>query len=612
MKWMQVTAIGMVLAGGVQARGSDDALQALPAPEHWVAQARDQLLPWWRQPAALGQPVGRFPTFRCADGSAWNGAQPCAEVQQAPRWIRDELGRQWVRMQSRQVFAYAAGFHLTGDARLLQWARAGLDDMRARSFDRTSGSPVSWWQDGQPGPPVGERTAQDIAYAGLAWSTLYYLTRDPVLLDELDRLHRHLMSYYDARRGELRWTLQGPDRERRELVAQLDPLNAYMVLTTPLLTGERRQRWERDLRRLISAIRTHYCAGPAPYCHGTLGLPDSGLPGGRHNDFGHSGKALWMLGLAADILNDPVLGEWAAQRAGALLRQAYVPATGSWGTRWTDDGIDASKSWWIYAELDQLAATLALRDPAPAAWLQYTWPWWSAHMVDAAGGEVYGWVGAAGFAGTGLKQHQWKNGYHSLEHALVSYITGSALKGQALTLYFAPGASRSRSLQPYFFRAREVQRTPEDGRLRVTFRLPPPPQSAAPLLELPVPEPTLRISGRRVALTPAALSGLAGLWTGHWYTADEEVAAECGWTLRVVTTERIEAQPCAEPGATAAPPLSAAARLQDGALQWPGVRPGQWLTVQYSERDDQQVLQWQQTVAGQRLTVRLQRPRPTP
>ncbi|HVJ26055.1 MAG TPA: hypothetical protein VM493_00890, partial [Vicinamibacterales bacterium] len=96
---------------------------AAPDGAAWLRHATDDLLPYWRQPAALGSPVGRFPTFRCIDGRAYDAAKPCKELARAPAWIQSELGREYVRMQSRQTFAYAVGFHLTGDPALLAAAK---------------------------------------------------------------------------------------------------------------------------------------------------------------------------------------------------------------------------------------------------------------------------------------------------------------------------------------------------------------------------------------------------------------------------------------------------------------------------------------------------------
>lgn len=448
--------------------------------QRWQVHVEQELLPWWRQKEALGQPVGRFPTHRCADGRAWQPARPCAELQTAPAWIRSELGRQYVRMQSRQVFAYAIGFHMTGDVQLLRWAQAGVSDIRRRALDRATGSPASWYaKDGTPEPAVGERTAQDIAYAGLSLAVMYYLTADAGLLQDMQRLHQHLMSYWQPDTGQLRWTLTGPDSGRQELVAQLDPLNAYMVLVTPLLRGEQQQRWQADMRRLAVAIRDQYCAGDGPYCAGTLGQPDSRLPGGRHNDFGHTGKALWMLLLVARQLQDPALENWARPRAQTLLEKAWIADKGIWASRWTEDGVESGNSWWIWAELDQLASTLALEDAQAASYLQRSWPFWLQHYVDHRYGEVWGWVTASGQVRSALKQHQWKNGYHSLEHALISYLASSALQGEPATLYFAAGAARHARLRPYLLPGEEVSRSARGPLvLQVGFRLPRPAQPA--------------------------------------------------------------------------------------------------------------------------------------
>ncbi|HEX7646029.1 MAG TPA: hypothetical protein VF450_01315, partial [Noviherbaspirillum sp.] len=102
---------------------------ALPDGSIWLKHARQDLIPYWTQPAAEGDPVGRFPTFRCHDGSAYIATSPCPELSHAPDWIKSELGRNYVRMQSRQVFAYAMAFHLTGDVSLLRLAQAGARDI---------------------------------------------------------------------------------------------------------------------------------------------------------------------------------------------------------------------------------------------------------------------------------------------------------------------------------------------------------------------------------------------------------------------------------------------------------------------------------------------------
>lgn len=620
---MRQQVVGMLLAAcgstALAASELEQIVATLAPPAHWQAQVQNDLLPWWRAPAALGEPVGRFPTFRCNDGSRWRAAQPCVELVQAPKWIREELGRDYVRMQSRQVFAYAMGFHMSGDPELLAWARAGLADMRARALDPHSGSPATYYQDGVAQPAVGERTAQDIAYAGLAFAAVYYLTRDPAVLADLDRVHRHLMSYYDAQRGQLRWTLSGAESQRQELVAQLDPLNAYLVLITPLTRGELRRRWQADLRRLTAAIRDQYCAGPGPRCFGTLGQTDSARPGARHNDFGHSGKALWMLGLVGRQLHDAKLQQWADQRGGQLLQQAWMENTGNWASRWRDEGVEGGKQWWIYAELDQLATTLALTDASYAQYLRYSWPWWSQHVVDAAGHEVWGYVSAAGHAGPGLKQHHWKNGYHSIEHALISYLGSAALHGQEATLYFDASAARA-PLQPYFFSGQVLGRTTADGVTAVRFALPRPSLLQRASFAVAAPQPPLPIKGLRRAVNAALLPQLTGQWQGEWRTVDASGVASgnCSWTITRLAVDRLEAEVCSitpepAPGSSPAPTsilLAGPARISDGELHVPGAVLGSILKAHVSEFEQQLYLQWQQTVAGRSVWVHLRKVTP--
>ena len=50
------------------------------------------------------------------------------------------------------------------------------------------------------------------------------------------------------------------------------------------------------------------------------------------------------------------------------------------------------------------------------------------------------------------KQWEWKNAYHSFEHALIGYIVGQRLNDQPITLYYAfSSAEVARSALPYFY-----------------------------------------------------------------------------------------------------------------------------------------------------------------
>ncbi len=450
------------------------ALAQLPEGRIWLEHVQRDLLPLWRHPGAQGQPPGRFPTFRCNDGAPYDKARPCAELKNAPDWIRPELGREYVRMQARQVYAYAIGFHLSGDVALLRLAQAGVRDLRERARDPDSGSFASWFEAGRPQPAVGRRNAQDLAYAGLALAALYYLTHDEAMLADLVRLKDHVFARYrDERSGLVRWVaLDGGEDDgsgeakRDELVATLDQLNAYLILVTPALPeGELKTAWRRDIAALSTALVERYHDAALGRFIGTRGRPDSESPRGRHNDFGHTVKAYWMIYLGARQNGDAALERFAADGMRRTLDAAWLPRSGSWASRVLGrNELDEGKEWWIYAELDQALATLALEQGDAPERLERSWRFWLERLTDRRRGEVWGWVAPDGSVPSdALKQHHWKNGYHSLEHALVSYLAAQGLRGEPATLYFAvPEKSEDSRLRPYVFAGRIAERSGRD------------------------------------------------------------------------------------------------------------------------------------------------------
>lgn len=428
----------------------------LPNGDAWLRHFRDDLLPFWNMPDAWGEPRGNFPTFRCDDGSIYIAEKPCAELAAAPAWIQENLGREFVRMKSRQTYFYAVAYHLTGEPRMLELARAGVDFIRAHALDRDSGSAITYWQAGEPAPPVLQRTSQDLAYAQLGMAMYYYVTRDEGVLRDVLRLKDHIFGNYWNRRWDMLMWLAEDDGHggstRQELVAQLDQINAYMLLLAPLLPEPQRAQWRNDLRRLAGVMIAKYYSPRHRLFWGTVHDPRQRVLGSRHTDFGHSAKALWMIERIGMLYGDRALKQFAAKEGRALLKTAYLSDSGSWGSRLRSDGSrDTDKEWWIYAELDQLAATLALAHRGPTRYLARTYEYWMERFVDARQHEVWGRLrGSDNQRAPGPKIHHWKNGYHSAEHALVGYITAQALAGRPVTLYFAFDRPRI-DVRPYFF-----------------------------------------------------------------------------------------------------------------------------------------------------------------
>jgi mannose/cellobiose epimerase-like protein (N-acyl-D-glucosamine 2-epimerase family) len=442
----------------------------LPSLDRWRRHVTDELMPFWLTEDALGTPIGNFPTFRCNDGTAFHPDAPCPELAHPPEWMASEIGRDYTRMKSRQTFAYGIAFHITGDERYLTYARAGVTWLREHAYERDTGSAVTYWEGGKAAPPPDQRTTQDLAYAQVGLAFYYYLTRDPEVLADLLRLERHIMTRYwqpspEAPGGMLRWVLAdgdtAGDARRQELVSQLDQINAYMLLVLPLLEDAQVARdWQRDLVLLARVVKDRFFAPELGMFWGTLQDPESRKLGSRHTDFGHSMKSLWMLYLTGQRTGQRDLVELAQARVGPLLARAAQPS-GCWASGLQADGsLDRGSQWWIFAELDQAAATLAGREAQAAPYAHYlaaSYACWFTRFVDHRNHEVWpsvpaDWTETTFDAHPPAKLFHWKNGYHSLEHALVSLITTAGLTGQRLPLYYAFVAPPPRDrIQPYYF-----------------------------------------------------------------------------------------------------------------------------------------------------------------
>lgn len=419
----------------------------LPRGDAWLQHLDADLKPFWTMPDALGTPVGNFPTFRCHDGRRFDRAtNPCPELLESGAWISDNLDREFLRMQSRQTYFYGVAYHLTGDPRMLELAKAGAA-----------------WIAQQPEDPAA--TSQDVAYAQLGPAMLYYLTRDPAVLDDLLERKEHIFRAYDDGEGLLLWVTEGEDRKRRELVSQLDQINAYMLLLAPILPEPHRTQWHRDLIRLADGIVTRYWDDREGMFRGTLHEPK--LLGSRHTDFGHTIKALWMIERVGRLTGRTDLVAFAKKNAPRVLQRAWVQDTGCWATGIREDAsLDRTLVWWSFAELDQMTATLALSDRELARDLPAAYRCWFAKLVDREHHEVWGFVDPDDPSRHFGKAHLWKNGYHSAEHALAGYLAAQELHGEPATLWFAFDA-RPADVRAYVFdaRVRRIERTANGTRV---------------------------------------------------------------------------------------------------------------------------------------------------
>lgn len=476
-------------------------IELLPTGQEWVDHLENDLMPFWMSPDALGTPVGNFPTFRANNGSAIDPKNPPLEVDLIPdseTWIKNKLGRQYSRMMGRQIYAYCVAYHLTGKEKYLQQAKAGTEYLLATMKDPKGGF-YTWRENDKLYPEnPRHRISQDMTYALMGPAMYYYLTRDPQILKVLQETKDYIFKTYKVfpNSNQLAWVLEdyqdpGDPNElntadQKELVAQLDQINAYMLLTTGLLEGRERKEWLTDMVNLATLIKKEYYRPQIKLFAGCVAGPNcnSGPAplGEPHVDYGHTIKTYWMLYLIGSRFNQHQLTSFAKSGMPGIFRNAFDASLRTWiekpptpgknGTNGTD-GKD--RIWWVHDELDQAAATLALTNPdAYVKYLVPTYMSWFIDMTDPLGKEVP--HGLRDDNPMYLKAHLWKNAFHDTEHALIGYITSQALKSQPVQLYYAFVEKPKNSLiQPYLLQGniKKIQKMNSTlagvGKYRVTF-----------------------------------------------------------------------------------------------------------------------------------------------
>jgi mannose/cellobiose epimerase-like protein (N-acyl-D-glucosamine 2-epimerase family) len=454
------------------------AQQSLPSESRWLEHLKNDLLPFWTAETAFGKPFGAFPSLRCNDRTLYNEPKPCPEVGEPPR-------NRYLVALSRQTYGYGVAFHLTGNRAYLDGMKTGIDFIRQNAIDRVNGGmgTVQNILNGSWGPAPELRNPQEQAYGLLGMAFYYYLTRDAEVLKDIIAVKNYIFEKYGAATGVIQWqpTLKTEaPRSNKQLAAQLDQMNTYLVLLTPIIPRSIQTEWKESLLRLSNVMIDQFYSPTDKlfFPEANLPVPTDKTVGGTSADFGHNAKALWMIRWTGLIIGRNDLVTFAEDNARALMTRSYIEDCGCWASGLRPGGaLDLNKVWWVYAELDQLAGTLALRDPKFAYYLPKAYEYWFSRFVDKEYGEVWSYVD--GTTHRPMREHpkqgQWKGAYHTFEHALVGYIVEQQLQAKPVTLYYAfPDDALPALVQPYFFSgkitATELQKDNQGGRMqKVTF-----------------------------------------------------------------------------------------------------------------------------------------------
>ncbi len=429
----------------------------LPTAQRWQDHLQKSLLPYWMHPEGFGSPTGNFSSVRCNDGAPLDRSNPCPEIKDNG-WLM--MNQNYVVGMSRIAYGYGVAFHMTGDPQYLKLMKAGVDYLRANAFDRSDGGVYHFWDgDSQQWKPAPEyRDPQQLSYALLGVSMYYYLTRDPEVLPDILAVHDDIMKRYNKDLGALQWTFKDTDVKAttRKLTAQLDQLNAHMILVYPLLPADAQAQWKADMRLIVEIMQGVFYSKEDNLFFLVADKPEDVSSKTAETDFGHTIKAFWMMWVAGRQIGDDNYVKFAEVNGLRVLERAYLQDNGSWARGVKAGGeIDEGKEWWVYNELDQFAASMGMTNETAHSYLPKTTAFYFDKFVDPERGEVWTALDAGGTPLTDLpKAWHWKTAYHSFEHALVGYITANGTRKAPATLYYAFKTEPDKTtVQPYLYKA---------------------------------------------------------------------------------------------------------------------------------------------------------------
>ncbi len=446
----------------VEGRGAASAADARPVPEilagdTWLRHLREDLLPYWELPEALGTPVGNFPSLRDSQG----------------RLDPSRGTFRGVSTLARGVYGYSVAFHLTGEERYLTYAWAGLQWLEEHGFDDVRGG---WYRNltetGDPVDPEDQKQLFDLASLGLAYGMYFNVTREPWaeagLLGVRDLIFSMYHNpannrYFDARVADMSRTVD-LGGNGRDIVNVLVPGTALLLPNADLLTDPaRRAQFRADLRRVTQALLGQHRNDISPETWWFWGRTGRiGEHASLQTDFGHTIKSHEMIHNANQVFADRPWDNLAVDRE-TLLAKAWDESA----DRWNDDLVDfesgavePDSAWWVHDEADQTLAAVNLReDFVHSAWLARSAQSWLETFVDPVFPHET-WSrplrdGSFPTEGADEKAARGKNMYHVFEHALVMYLHGRAMEGAPAELHYAlpEDVALTAEAEPYWFDA---------------------------------------------------------------------------------------------------------------------------------------------------------------
>ena len=465
-----LAALPAVPAPAVSAAAQAPIVEAVEDPgvlrgDNWLRHHREDLMPYWDMPEALGEPVGNFPSFRGRNGE-----------------LHPDSTSRGLSTLARQVYGYSVAFLLTGEDRYLTYAKAGIDWINTKAKDPVYGGYYGELDvNGNPVNPQANKDLFGLASLGLAYGMYFNVTRDPAAEADLLAVRDLIFAkYYDAEQNRLKDSLTydlttevDTGGNGGDITNLLVPGTAVSLPNAALLSDPaRRAQFKSDLRLLTEILIARHkntgATNPANrfWFWGRTGR--FGMFNAAQTDFGHNIKSYEMIFNANNVFADRPWQGLSTDRENLLLR-AWDNTASRWNERirnFVPGNVEPDSGWWTHDEADQTLAALDLaqgftRKDQLARSAQTFLDVYVDRDPAYPARETFARVERTGLETDLRKSFFGKNMLHNHEHALIMYLHGRALEGMPAKLYYAFPAEQALTAvaKPYWFDAAGEVRT---------------------------------------------------------------------------------------------------------------------------------------------------------
>jgi len=358
-------------------------------------------------------------------------------------------------IQSRDAYAFARAYQLTGKKEYLQFARKGLDFMYKNSWDKVN---TGWYQEMNRDGSLASKPLEGMDWNSMKWSfnqyyalsgisAMYDATRSNTDETWLNKSYSSLdKKLWDSRPGyEGYYDMAAKDWSNigGKSLGTMDAITTHAE-TLSLINPD--SKYKQRFLAVADNLNAHLVKSMDQRQFGFDENFDSDWKATGQQPTTTSGNMLkpaWCLARAYLVDPKPEYKAGAQKIIDEILdSNAYDKINGGPFTTLdskSGNSTDKKKTWWIQEQgvTSGLTNYYISSNPAYLKMADESLDFFIKHMYDSKNGEAYSDVDADGSNPVTDKGNYWKDGYHTMELFYYTYLYGNLMvNNKPVSLYY--------------------------------------------------------------------------------------------------------------------------------------------------------------------------------